>query len=135
MLGERTGGRRAGRRVLALFESVCQTMAYAHARGVIHRDLKPSNVMIGAYGEVLVVDWGMGKVLRQGGVADEAAARRKAEQTIVSTRRSEGEGSQSVAGSVMGTPRYMAPEQARGDIEAVDRRSDVFGWARSSARS
>ena len=68
-------------RFLALFEQVCQTVAYAHARGVIHRDLKPSNIMVGAFGEVQVVDWGLSKVLRQGGEGeavsgDEAPVRR-----------------------------------------------------------
>src|SRR5262249_56280779 len=53
-------------RLLSIFESVCQTMAYAHARGVIHRDLKPANVMVGSFGEVQVMDWGLAKVLRQG---------------------------------------------------------------------
>jgi len=127
LLSKRKSPREKRRRMLSIFESVCQTMGYAHARGVIHRDLKPSNVMVGAFGEVLVVDWGMGKVLRSGGVADEREAKRKAEQTIVTTLRSEGSGSESVIGSVLGTPRYMSPEQARGDIENVDERSDVFG--------
>jgi len=115
------------RSFLAIFEDVCQTLAYAHARGVVHRDLKPANIMIGSFGEVQVVDWGMGKVLRSGGVADEKlAADRQAERSVIETARSAGHGSQSVMGSVMGTPAYMPPEQARGDVEAMDERSDVF---------
>ena len=111
---------------LGIFEDICQTMAYAHARGVVHRDLKPANIMIGAFGEVQVVDWGMGKVLPRGGVADEQrAASRQAPVSVVETVRS-GSGTHSVTGSVMGTPAYMPPEQARGDVEAMDTRSDVF---------
>ncbi len=118
---------RGGRAQIRIFEAVCQTMAYAHARGVIHRDLKPSNVMTGAFGEVLVVDWGMGKVLRRGGTADEKRARQpEFDKSIIETFRSDGSGSESMVGSVLGTPRYMPPEQARGDIDAVDERSDVF---------
>ncbi len=114
-------------RLLRIFEAVCETMAYAHARGVIHRDLKPANVMTGAFGEVLVVDWGMGKVLRSGGTADEQrTARSEIDASMIATFRSEGSGTDSVVGSVMGTPQYMPPEQARGDIDAVDERSDVF---------
>tara|TARA_R110002126_G_scaffold1402_8_gene7976 strand:+ start:5521 stop:8715 length:3195 start_codon:yes stop_codon:yes gene_type:complete len=112
---------------LSIFEDVCQTMAYAHARGVVHRDLKPANIMIGSFGEVQVVDWGMGKVLKQGGVADEArSAEKHADLSVIETVRSGGHGTQSIVGSVMGTPAYMPPEQARGDVEAMDERSDVF---------
>jgi serine/threonine-protein kinase len=110
------------RRFLAIFEQACQTMAYAHARGVIHRDLKPSNIMVGSFGEVQVVDWGFGKVLGR----DDHAAERLAERTVVATVRSEHEGSHSIAGSVMGTPAYMPPEQALGHVEQLDERSDVF---------
>ena len=58
-------------RLLQIFESVCQTVAYAHSKGVLHRDIKPANIMVGAFGEVQVVDWGLAKVLHRGGVADE----------------------------------------------------------------
>ncbi len=116
------GGRRS---LLKAFESVCQTMAYAHARGVIHRDIKPANIMVGAFGEVLVVDWGMGKVLRGSGESQEAPGE-ATDRSLIATLRSETDGSQSIVGSVMGTPRYMPPEQARGDVAAVDQRSDVF---------
>ena len=113
-------------RFLGIFESVCQTIAYAHARGVIHRDLKPSNVMVGSFGEVQVMDWGLAKVLPQGGNADEARSRDGAPM-VVWTIRSGLDADESRAGSVLGTPAYMAPEQARGEIDRLDERCDVFG--------
>ena len=109
-------------RFLGIFEQVCQAIGYAHARGVIHRDLKPSNVMVGAFGEVQVMDWGLAKVIGR----LPAAVKANTEQSIRTVRR-DCNGSESCAGSVMGTPAYMPPEQARGEIDQLDRRADVFG--------
>ena len=116
-------------RFLAIFEQVCQTMAYAHSRGVVHRDLKPSNVMVGSFGEVQVMDWGLAKVLDQGGVADEPQSGKGNGMTraAIRTLRTGSEAGDSLAGSVLGTPAYMSPEQARGAIDTVDERADVFG--------
>ena len=104
-------------RYLDIFIQVCQAVAYAHSQRIIHRDLKPSNVMIGKYGEVQVLDWGLAKRLGElneaGGGAGDAGVR----QT---------NGSHTVRGQVMGTPAYMSPEQATGQNEIVDQRSDVF---------
>ncbi len=111
-------------RFLTIFEQVCQTVAFAHSRGVIHRDLKPANIMVGAFGEVQVMDWGLAKVLCRDGAA---TAPTPATGTVIRTARSSGDGNESQAGAVMGTPAYMAPEQALGLTEAVDERSDVFG--------
>lgn len=97
---------------LRKFQAVCDAVAFAHAHGVIHRDLKPQNIMIGAFGEVLVLDWGVAKVL------DER------ESIRVNPRQSAS--NQTLDGTVIGTRDYMSPEQARGEIDRVDERADVY---------
>jgi serine/threonine-protein kinase len=103
---------------LATFTQVCQTLAYAHAQRIIHRDLKPDNIMVGAFGEVQVMDWGLAKNLAMSAADDRTSLARQAPGV---------EGDGTVPGTIMGTPAYMAPEQARGEVELVDERSDVFG--------
>jgi tetratricopeptide (TPR) repeat protein len=107
-------------RLLQVFTQVCQAVGFAHSRGVIHRDLKPSNVMVGAFGEVQVMDWGLAKVLKdeRGGTREEGV---QPGSSVISSSSSFDE---THAGQVLGTPTYMAPEQARG--EATDGRADVF---------
>jgi eukaryotic-like serine/threonine-protein kinase len=97
---------------LRIFERICEAVAFAHAQGVLHRDLKPENVMVGAFGEVLVLDWGVAKLV---GVSEGEAA----------PAPPAGAGG-TAAGTVLGTPGYMSPEQARGDVDHVDERSDVY---------
>ena len=114
---------------------VSEALAYAHAKGVIHRDLKPANIMVGAFGEVQVMDWGLAKVLAGGGIADEERASRAHQvpedvttiRTVRSTGSAGSDGTQTEVGSLLGTPAYMPPEQANGDIANLDRRADVFG--------
>ena len=114
-------------RFLAIFEAVCQTMGYAHARGVIHRDLKPANIMVGSFGEVQVMDWGLAKVLSRADDDNENRPRSERDAALVRTVRSGSDVDESHAGSILGTPAYMAPEQARGESGRVDERADVFG--------
>ena len=112
---------------LAQFEQVCQAVGYAHSRHVIHRDLKPSNVMIGAFGEVQVMDWGLAKILKEPGAATEQMQEPKAAAdpiTMIKTARTPD--SETQAGSILGTPSYMAPEQAAGELHKLDSRTDVF---------
>jgi serine/threonine-protein kinase len=114
-----------------IFLRICDAVAFAHARGVLHRDLKPANIMVGPFGEVLVMDWGLAKILRE---EDSNAARENdPEATIFEKPKqptSAGEATEiSVVtghGTVMGTPGYMSPEQARGDVDRLDARSDIF---------
>ena len=132
-------------KLLGIFEQVCQTMAYAHSRRVIHRDLKPANIMVGAFGEVQVMDWGLAKVLPVDGqvAAGQTTTTRKSPvdgKSVIATLRSPDDnapvpafgstgqdGSQTQMGRALGTPAYMPPEQAMGEVDRMDRRSDVFG--------
>ena len=103
-------------RLLNAFTQVCQTLAYAHSEGVLHRDLKPANIMVGAFGEVQVMDWGLAKIQHEEG-----------ETPGEPTPHWETPLAQTEFGALLGTLAYMSPEQARGDVENLDLRTDVFG--------
>jgi serine/threonine-protein kinase len=116
---------------LRIFLRICDAVAFAHERGVLHRDLKPANIMVGPFGEVLVMDWGLAKILREKNRMETRVA--DPEETIVEKPRrvfQSDDASPSSAvtehGTVMGTPGYMSPEQARGDVQHLDARSDIF---------
>ncbi|MCS7045947.1 MAG: protein kinase, partial [Gemmataceae bacterium] len=103
--------------LLQIFEQIAQAVGFAHARGIIHRDLKPANIMVGEFGEVQVMDWGLAKDLQS---RDHDAAA----DWSTAVADASGSSQHTAFGAVLGTPSYMAPEQARG--EAVDQRADVF---------
>jgi len=109
-------GPREQQELLSALVGACNAVAYAHSRGVIHRDLKPDNIALGDYGEVIVLDWGLAKLVD--GPNDESAA---------PPVELEGETGKTMPGQAMGTPRYMAPEQAAGRVDLIERRSDVYG--------
>jgi tetratricopeptide (TPR) repeat protein/tRNA A-37 threonylcarbamoyl transferase component Bud32 len=121
--GERAAEQRA--EDIVVFEKVCQTLAYAHSKGVIHRDVKPLNIMVGAFGEVQVMDWGLAKVLPRDSARQEEPATDPASSMMPA--RSEESALHSRAGDVLGTYAYMAPEQACGSVDQLDERCDVFG--------
>ncbi len=114
LLNERTSPKEDLARFIHIFGQVCQTIAFAHSRSVIHRDLKPANIMVGAFGEVQVMDWGLAKLIAMN------------DNPMSSTRALSDRFSLTQTGTTMGTPSYMAPEQSRGETKNVDRRSDVF---------
>ncbi|HLU47712.1 MAG TPA: serine/threonine-protein kinase, partial [Planctomycetota bacterium] len=120
-------------RALEVLARVCEAVAFAHAKGVIHRDLKPNNIMVGAFGEAYVLDWGLAKII---GAKDRHAARMRfggdVSLTTVATRASGRESDDpedplvTPAGTILGTPVFMPPEQAKGDVERINPSSDVY---------
>lgn len=107
---------------LQLLQRIAEPLAFAHSRGIIHRDLKPHNIMVGAFGEALIMDWGLAKVIGVS-VAESSASQ---DQAATSTHALQAN-SITAHGSVLGTPGFMSPEQQRGETHAVDQRTDVFG--------
>ena len=105
-------------RLLNIFLDICQALAYAHSRGVIHRDLKPENIAIDNFGQVIVLDWGLAKVL------DESELALKLNDNCCMTDSSL---MHTAHGEVIGTPVYMSPEQASGQVDLIDTRTDVYG--------
>ena len=114
---------------LRIFQKICEAVSFAHAHHVLHRDLKPQNIMVGPFGEVLVMDWGLAKILDAESTEENTAPRNHGPRvTLADGDASVAETSEAETahGVVLGTPGYMAPEQARGEIEAIGPRADVY---------
>ncbi|HEX4604816.1 MAG TPA: serine/threonine-protein kinase [Candidatus Angelobacter sp.] len=123
------------RQRLQLIQRIAEPLAFAHSRGIIHRDLKPQNIMVGAFGEVLIMDWGLAKVMAATSLFSSAGQVPGREFTCTASvslesgalAHEDALAPATAHGSVLGTPGYMAPEQERGDVDLIDQRTDVFG--------
>jgi len=124
-----SSARLAMRRLLSVFVDVCNAVAYAHSRGVIHRDLKPENVMLGPYGETLLVDWGLAKLVdRDQPAPKDEPESQDAAAPLSTLRPAPVDGSHPTQlGTVIGTPPYMSPEQAAGLVDQLGPASDIYG--------
>ncbi len=111
-------------RLLHAFVSVCQAISYANSRGVIHRDVKPENVVLGKYGEVVVLDWGLAKTICDPPDENEDSSDSGSSKIVIS---GEDATSRTAVGAILGTPAYMAPEQTKPEIGIIDKRTDVYG--------
>ena len=105
--------------LMQIFLKICDGVAFAHSRGVVHRDLKPANIMVGDFGEVLVMDWGISRILSRDEGTDKATVNSDGQDTEMPALHA-------ATGAAMGSPSYMPPEQATGQIEKIDHRSDIY---------
>jgi len=134
-------------RLLNILVNVCNGLAFAHANGVIHRDSKPGNIMLGDFGEVYVMDWGLAKVLKRDAattkpateaepfaafMGDSGAASGRPSSKVATSRELDADLTQE--DDILGTPMYMPPEQAIGNLQAIDQRSDVYALGRFCTR-
>lgn len=108
------------RTLLTVFQKICDAVAFAHSRGVVHRDLKPDNIMLGEFGEVFVMDWGLAKRVRGESELETT------QLTTANLGELHTDSFKTLSGQVKGTPRYMAPEQAEGRVEDIDERTDIY---------
>jgi serine/threonine protein kinase len=117
---------------LRLFLRICETVSFAHSRGILHRDLKPSNVMVGAFGEVLVMDWGLAKILQPdsaGCLEETVGSSEPLSEPLYTGVTGDSETQITSAtedGAILGTPGFMSPEQAQGKSSSLDARTDIF---------
>lgn len=109
------------RALLTAFQKVCDAVAFAHSRGVVHRDLKPDNIMLGDFGEVMVMDWGLAKLLATEEDPSDTEFLTREEDSLIDDKSY-----QTLSGAIKGTPRYMAPEQALGRADEIDEQTDVY---------